>query len=450
MTPFSREAYELFHEGALALADIEATGIRVDVPYLNGQMEKLEAQILDINRRLWRAPEARQWKEKFGSKTNLESNKQLASILYGEMGYKASHSTRKGSASTNDDALAEIGTSFTDTILSKRKLSKVRDTYVAGLLKNQVNGLLHPSFNLHSVLSFRSSSDHPNFQNMPMHDREAMGIVRRAIVPHSPEDSIGEIDYKSAEVRIAACYHKDPAMIAYIEDPSKDLHLDMACECFFLKKGQVTKEIRYTVKGNFVFAAFYGSYFELMAPALWKNAALLGLSDRTPLRTWLREKGIKNLSDFTDHIETVENHFWNKRFPRYAKWKKDWHQQYLKRGWIEMLSGFRCLGPMSRNACINYPIQGASFHCLLWSLVQLQKWLVANEMKTRIIGQIHDSIVLNFAADELHTVLRKARKVMREDIRKHWEWIVVPMDIEAEVAPIGRPWNEKEVMEIIP
>ncbi len=447
MTPFSLDAYNLFHAGALAFADIEATGIKVDVSYLKQQYTSLTTQITNAEKALWRMPEMKQWKSRFGDKTNTDSTTQLSALLFKVLNYKPTKATARGHAAVDDEALRRIGTPFTKTILAKRKLTKVRDTYITSLLREQTDGFLHPSFNLHLVQTFRSSSDGPNFQNIPIRDPEQGGIVRLAIVPHNPTDTIAEIDFSAIEVRVAACYHKDPTMLAYLNDPAKDLHREMACECFLLEPDQVTKEIRNAAKGGFVFAEFYGSYFELVGPSLWEASVDLPLFGRS-LRDWLVGKGLKTRDQFTDHIQKVERQFWEDRFPVYDQWRRDWYAAYLDKGYFDTLTGFRCQGPMRKNEVINYGVQGSAFHVLLWSLIQLHRWLKVNEMQSKIIAQIHDSLVLNLHPDEQGAVLKKARQIMCVDVRKHWPWIVTPLQVEAELAPPGKSWNEKRKQEI--
>ena len=90
---------------------------------------------------------------------------------------------------------------------------------------------MHPNFNLHLVRTYRSSSDKPNFQNVPIRDAWLSKLTRKAIRSR-PGCRLVEIDYGGMEVAIVTCYHKDPAMVRYIEDPELDLHRDMAAECF--------------------------------------------------------------------------------------------------------------------------------------------------------------------------------------------------------------------------
>lgn len=465
MTPFSSDAYQLMHDGALAFADIEATGIRVDVPYLKKQYAALTRQLAAAEKALWRTPEMRRWKSRFKDKTNTDSNTQLSTLLFKELGYRPTKVTTGGSRSVDDEALRKIGTLFTRTILAKRKLIKMRDTYISGLLREQTGSLLHPSFNLHMVVSFRSSSDGPNFQNVPVRDPEQGGVIRRAFLPLEPDHQFGEIDYKGNEVVSNACYNKDPNLIAYISDPTKDMHRDGASECFMLPLEQVSDPCRECCKGDFTFAEFYGSYWKSVAPALWNDMIeqKLTTKDGVPLQAWLAKRSIRELGQvhevpgqgerpskggFYEHIQQVEDHFWNVRFPTYAKWKKDWYDSYLERGYFDLLTGFRCQGPMRRNEATNYPGQGTGFHFTLWSLIQIHRWLTVNEMRTRLLGQIHDNLVFSFHKDETAEVLRKAQQISCSDIRKHWPWIIAPMRITAKVAPVGATWYDVEKTEI--
>ena len=169
----------------------------------------------------------------------------------------------------------------------------------------------------------------------------------------------------------------------------------------------------------------------------------LTLTDNTPLKEHLRSNGIKSYEKFEKHIQDVEDRFWNEKFFVYKKWKENWLKAYERRGYFDTVTGFRCQGVMKKNDVINYPVQGVAFHCLLWSLIQLQKWMKEQELKSKIIGQIHDEITKDLHNDEFMYVLKKERQIMCEDIREEWKWLkIVPLDIEASFADVDRPWNE--------
>ena len=450
MKPLSRDGQQLMLDGALAFADIERTGIRVDVPYLKSQYVALDKDVLKVEKELWRMAEAKEWKAKFKDKTSFTSPTQLSHMLFKEWGHHPTKETRKGNDAVDDESLRKVGTPFALNILRLRKILKVKDTFILGLLKAQTGGFLHPNFHLHTTVSFRSSSSDPNFQNQPVRDPFQGDAVRRAFLPLEPGHQFGEVDYKGNEVVSNVCYSKDPNLISYIENPKKDMHRDAAMDCFMLKREQVGKKIRYVGKNGFTFAEFYGSYFRNIALAMWEDIAEYKLvtEDGTPLYDHLEQKGMNTLAQFTDHVEKVENDFWGKKFPVHANWKKSWYDAYLRNGYFDLLTGFRCQGPMRKNEVCNYPGQGTGFHFVLWGMIQLHRWLKTSKLKSRLVGQIHDSIEISFHPDELQTVLQKAQQIMTIDIRKHWGWICAKMQIDAEVAPVGGTWRDKQPVEI--
>jgi DNA polymerase I-like protein with 3'-5' exonuclease and polymerase domains len=111
---------------------------------------------------------------------------------------------------------------------------------------------------------------------------------------------------------------------------------------------------------------------------------------------------------------------------------------------MDTLTGFRCSGLIGRNDCINYPVQGSAFHCLLWSLIRLNRWLRTQKKQTQIIAQIHDSIVMYTAPEEAEEVIAMTRRIMCEDIRRVWPWIITPLEIEAEITPVDSDWSTKK------
>ena len=110
------------------------------------------------------------------------------------------------------------------------------------------------------------------------------------------------------------------------------------------------------------------------------------------------------------------------------------------------MTGFVCSGVMSKNDVYNYPVQGPAFHCLLWSLTRLQKELNERNMRSHIIGEIYDSIIGDVHKDEVEDYLVMAKRIMTEDIRKEWPWIIVPLVVEAEIGEEN--WWEKVEVEI--
>lgn len=463
--PNSNLAYNLLHEGTLALARAERNGIRVDLEYLDKMKVHLTRKIERLEGKLMDTKFYDNWKRTIGGKApNIHSNAQLATYLYRVKKLEPVKTTESGQGSTDEEALLDLGIPELNTLIQIRKMKKTRDTYLEGFAREQVDGFLHPSFNLHLVTTFRSSSDKPNFQNIPKRDKELMRLTRKALYPRLGHQLL-EVDFSGLEVCIAACYHQDPTMIKYIKDPKSDMHGDMAKQLFkvdgFDRKIPEHSYLRSAAKNGFVFPQFYGSYYKNCAIDLvnkwgqlpmgkwvYSQGVTFDKEEKRTLAKHLIGKGIHNFDDFVDHVKVIEEDFWGNRFPVYAKWKDKWHRQYQKQGFVNMFTGFTCQGVMGRNDVINYPIQGSAFHCLLWSFIRLDDYLTKQGYDSRIIGQIHDAIVLDVHPDELDELLAVIKDITTVQLPNHWDWISVPLSIDAEICDVDAPWSDKKEIKI--
>jgi DNA polymerase-1 len=355
----------------------------------------------------------------------------------------------------DEEVLQGIDHPFVQKLLRLSKYEKALGTFLKGIEQEIVGDRLHPSFSLHTARSFRSSSDSPNFQNFPIRDKEIAKIIRSLFIA-SPKSVLVENDFKGIEVALSAAYHKDPVFIDYITSPGKDMHKDMAAQLYCLKTDEVNKDIRYAAKNCFVFPQFYGDFYISCARALWNAIERLKLKgpDGKPLYRHLKRQGIFELGEldpeqeardgsFEAHVQEVEKDFWNRRFKVYGRWKRDWYDQYLKSGYFDILTGFRIEGFFSRNQAVNLPVQGAAFHCLLWSLIQINRRMRKEKMRSLIVGQIHDSLIGDVRVDELRDYLQLVEEVTTRRLPQHWPWLVVSPQIEYEIAPLGKSWFEK-------
>lgn len=447
--PTANDAMSLFMEGAVALCDVEESGMRIDVDYLSDEIETIEDEIDDLKEGLRESEAGELWSKKFRARTNFDSDDQLASVLFDELELESTVETKSGNRSVSEGALEGLGhSSVVRNILKIRKLQKLHGTYLTGILREQVDGYIHSFFSLHNIQSYRSGSSLPNLQNVPSREPEIMGRIRKAFIP-SDGNCLVEVDYGSLEVRISACYHKDPTMVKYIQT-DYDMHRDMAAECYKLPKDQVSKMTRFYGKSKFVFPQFYGSYWKQCAPSLWSivDVAELKTESGKSLRKHLKSVGLDSYKRFENHIKEVEEDFWSNRFEVYAGWKDEWHDAYLEKGFFDTLTGFRCSGEMSRNQVINYPVQGSAFHCLLWSLIQLNKEFVRLGMDTVIVNQIHDSLLFDVPMAELDDLCDLCVDIMTKKVANHWRWINVPLAIEIEATPEDGSWNEKQEIQL--
>lgn len=452
--PNSNEARRLLFEGTLALGDATRNGIRVDMNYLEAKIPALQRRVKTLRLKLDKTDLVKKWRKKYGNTMNWESNDQLADILYNEMGFTPKRLTNTGKGSTDQSALESLQLPEVEKIIKINRLVKAGGTFLSSIRREttQENNdyFLHPFFKLLNS-TYRSSSTDPNFQNFPKRVPEIMKLIRRCFIPREGHYLVG-VDFSKAEICAAYCYHKDPAMYNELTNKKHDMHRDMGAKCFKLrtkdmgKKGSSTyKNIRHCGKNSFVFPQFYGDWYKSCAAALWDAIHMQHLTkaDGTLIQDHLAAHGIEDLETFESHIQKVERHFWKKRFPVYDRWKAAFIKQYERRGYVDMLSGFRCYGYMRNNQVINYPVQGFAFHWLLWSFIELNNVLVNKNWISKIIGQIHDEIVADVHESELDDFVSLATEIMTVRLPKAWRAVIeIPLAVETEISEINGNWAE--------
>lgn len=460
----SPEAYSLLHQGAVTLAGMEHNGIKVDLDYLDQAIEDTKKSIEDLKRKLQEDPVFTRWKRRFGLKTNITSMPQLGEVIFGILGYESKYRTATGKPSTDESAFEHVDLPFVKEHIRLRKLIKLKSTFLEGLKRETVDGLFHPTFNLHTVTTFRSSSGRDkaedkasrdlNFQNLPIRNKGYSKAIRKCFIPRRGR-VLCEVDYGALEFRGAACFWKDPLMVEYANN--LDVHQDCSAECYLLDRSQVSKDTRSLGKSKFVFPILYGSYYLKCARDLWEAIGDFSLrikDTEVGLKEHLAGKGIKSLGacdprmkprpgTFEYHIQKVERWF-NDKFPVFSASKEKWWQDYLRRGWFRMMTGFVIRGVYSRNYLLNSPVQGPCFHCLLWSLTEIQKEIDRRKMKSLLLAQIHDCIIGDVPHNEVQDFLHLAKEVMTERIRKHWGWVITTMVVEVDVVEEGSSWYEKK------
>ncbi len=449
VTANTLEAYKLIHAGQEALMEMENEGLTIDIAHCKKQSKRLQKIIKRKRETILRHPEGKKWKRVFRRKMNLQSNDQVAAVLYDHMDYECEEKTPSGKYSTSEESLMKTGSSMVKSLIDYRGLKKLKNTYINGYLEESVDGKLYPFFHLNIVDSFRSSCSKINFQNQPIRIPWKAEIVRKSVIAEK-DFMLVEKDYGSQEVRVGTCYHQDPAMIKYNSDPTTDMHRDMCMRCFKLDMGEWTKDARYSAKNMFVFPQFYGDWYGNNARDMWAFIDKVSMQTKqgVAMKAHLRKHGIRSYEKFEKHIASVEEYFWEELFPDYAQWKKDHYKFYKKNGYVDYLTGFRVSGVMSKNEVINYPVQGAAFHCLLLALIIITRRCIEEGLRSRPIGQIHDSIVSKVHREEYNYYLKMCYDVMQKEVPKIWPWIIVPLEVEIETSPLEKSWYEKK--EVLP
>lgn len=471
------EAYELLHNGILALQRAESNGMRVDVGYIHTAKDKIDQQILKLEKKFKKTDFCKDWKKNHKKGVfNIHSPSQLENYLYKVIKVKVSKFTKSGLGSTDEESLLQLDIADLKNLIRIKKLKKIKNTYLDGFERETIHGMMHAQSNLHLATTFRSSMQNPNIQNVSKRDLEAKKIVRSAIFPRKGHQLL-ELDYGQLEVRIAACYHKDPVMLKYINDTTTDMHRDMAQQIFKIKNFDKDKTghsiIRAATKNGFVFPEFYGDYYVNCAKSMatgwgqlsdkekWKPGQGIDfgkgkLSDHMlkqgfkelGLPVYANKKVVKKATGFTKHVQKIERHFWDERFKVYAEWKDEIWAEYLKNLQVRSFSGFTFTGPMSKNDVTNYPVQSAAFHVLLWAFTEATKVLRTDRLQTRLVGQIHDAIVLDVQPKELKKIIPIMNCIMCNDVKKKFPWINVPLEIDGELAEVDQSWAEVKPLDI--
>lgn len=431
MSAFQRKGFEFFMESAQTLTIAQANGFNVTLDKLQEVQEELDAQMLVQHQKIMGSPLLGQWTD---GTFNYQSSPQLSKLLYEIMGLKPTKYTDAKKPSVDEETLAKLDVPIIKDILAYRKLFKMRNTYIAQYKTEVIGGKIHPYFNINRVETLRSSANSPNVQNQPKRDKNAKKLLREFITP-SKGNRIVEMDYRALEVSGNCMYSKDPTLIKYLLDPTADMHRASAADCFMLKPEEVTKALRGDVKGQFVFAEFYGSFYKQVAKDLWETAEVHNL------RQHLYDKGIRNFEDFERHIQEAERILWEDRFPVHNEWRESQWKFYQKHGYVELKTGFKCYGPMSRNNTFNTPVQGSSYHILQWTMNQVSKKVVRLE-RSRIIGEIHDSCIFDAHPSEQDLIDYWYWDYGTQKVREHWDWINVPLTIEKEHSEIDGSWAE--------
>lgn len=439
-----QEARKFFHMGALLFARMSLNGITVNVKYYREKDAELGKKIKSIDEEIVESQEVISYENKFNKEFLSTSSPILREFFFDHLKLKSEKETGKGNKSVDEEAVSKLNHWIGNKILEKRKLEKLKDTYIGQLLREAINGKVHTDLTLNIARSFRSSSLSPNTQNWPKRDPEAMAIIRTGIIPEF--DRLLEPDFSGAEVVTAASYNKDRNLIGYLEDPNSDMHRDMACDLYKATPDMVSKDIRKGVKSA-TFGFFYGSYYELVGPSMFEVNLNQIFLNEVGVKEHLKKHKIGTKAKFVKHVKTVEDKFWNERFYEYKKWKETINEEYQKNGEIWTYLGFRFIGYMDSKQVSNYPIQATSFHLLLYVLIIMEKWLKKNNMRTKICLEVHDSGIFDSPEDEYIPVAEKFKTVTAALIKK-FNWLEVPMDSEPDISEKNGNFAEMKGLEI--
>lgn len=402
---------KLFNEIELplinVLAEMEISGVKIDIPHFNVMKKNTLAMLDDIEKNIYREA---------GQEFNINSTKELAAILFDKLGLKTVKKTRTG-FSTDIKVLETLqGTHpIIDYLITYRTLSKLQNTYIESLPKliNKKTGRIHTSFNQTIAATGRLSSSDPNLQNIPARDDYGKKI-RTGFVPEKG-GIIMSADYSQIELRLAAHFSNDENMLLAFSK-GIDIHSMTASSVFGVPIEEIKSDMRRQAK-IINFATIYG-----VSP--------YGLSQQA-------EISIKEAAVF------IEKYFLT--YPGFRKYIDRTIAFAKEHGYVETLCGRRRPVPEinsttsfmregAERAAINMPIQGTSADMIKIAMINIQNDLIEKKMKSKMIIQVHDELVFEAQKDELETL----KLIVIERMEKAIE-LNVPVIVDI---GLGENWGE--------
>jgi len=428
----SLDTQRFFNDVVNMFNEMSINGICIDTDFYEREKKELEEDIKYIFEDLFSSQEIISYENKYGDIT-FTSNDDIRQLFFTHLGCKSEKETTNGQASVDKTALEKTGHWIAKELLRIRKLLKIKDTYIAQFMREARDGKIHPSFNVFVARSLRSSSQNPNFQNIPKRDELSKYITRSGLKP-SPGNRLIELDFSGAEVITSAAYNKDPNLIKYLIDDKTDMHRDNAADVWKTTPDNVSKKVRFFAKNCWTFPQFYGDYYGSCAKALWENNKEV-LEDGKTCLEHLKELKLGTFKKFTEHCKKAEKIMWGTRFKVYDQWRKNSQIEYRKNFTVKTYFDFEFIGYMDWKQVANYPIQGTSFHLLLKVLLKMNNWLKEKKMKTKLVGQIHDSGFFDSPDNEYQKVIKQFQKYT-DMLYDEYEWLEVRMEADADISLI--------------
>lgn len=395
---------------AEVLSVMEYNGVSVDVRYLNELTRNFVDLLRTIEFKVYRIA---------GQAFNISSPKQVAEILYDKMGLK-SKKRGKNKNSTSAEVLEEFAQEheIARLILDYRKYSKLKSTYTDALpdLINPIDNRIHTTYNQTITATGRLSSSNPNMQNIPIRTEEG-NKIRKAFVTDDRENKlILSADYSQIELRLLAHVSGDKALIDAFNS-GEDVHLLTASKVFDVPLSEVTKEMRYKAKAV-NFGIVYGQSRFGLAKALGISAVEAGVFIDKYFATY---PGVKKYMD--KMIDNVEKH--NYVETMYGR------KRYFAG---ELNSSNALVRDFAKRAAINQPMQGSAADIIKLAMIDFYKKMQENNLKSKLIIQVHDELVVEVYKDELELVKRLVTEAMSLN-----QPLKVPLLIDINA---GETWQE--------
>ncbi|MEU7815747.1 DNA polymerase I [Pseudonocardia sp. NPDC049154] len=404
----TRLLLELEQPLAFVLADLEAAGIAVDRDHLESLESEFAAQVKEAARAAF---------EVIGKEINLGSPKQLQVVLFDELSMPKTKRTKTG-YTTDADALQSLYEQtehpFLMHLLQHRDATRLKVT-VDGLLKSiAADGRIHTTYSQTIAATGRLSSTDPNLQNVPI--RTAAGRrIRETFVVGEGYGELMTADYSQIEMRIMAHLSEDEALIEAFNS-KRDFHSETASKVFGVAADEVTPEQRAKIK-----AMNYGLAYGLSAFGL---SAQLRIS--TEEARALMEDYFETFGGVRDYLRSVVDVARKEGYTATMLGRR----RYLP----DLTSDNRQRREMAERMALNAPIQGSAADIIKVAMLNVHGALASGSLRSRILLQVHDELVLEVAEGEREAVEELVRREMGAA-----ETLSVPLEVSV---GYGRSWDD--------
>ena len=387
---------------------VERTGVLIDSGLLAQQSQELGERLIELEALAHEAA---------GQPFNVNSPKQLAEILFDKLGLPVKKKTPSGTPSTDEEVLSELALDYPlpKLLLESRQLSKLKSTYTDKLPKmvNRQTGRVHTSYAQAVAVTGRLASSDPNLQNIPVRTAEGRRIRAAFIAP--PGSHIVSADYSQIELRIMAHLSEDARLLEAFAQ-GEDVHRATAAEIFGVTPIEVGPDQRRVAK-----VINFGLIYGMSAFGLARQLDI----ERSAAQAY------------------IERYF--TRYPGVAKYMESTRSAAKANGFVETVFGRRLWLPEihasqaarrqgAERAAINAPMQGTAADLIKLAMIAVQRWIDSDSLKTRLVMQVHDELVLEVPDEELARVRVELPPHMTQVARLN-----VPLVVEVGV---GDNWDE--------
>ena len=392
----------------LVLADMQIRGIKIDTLQLEEFSKKLEIRIDDLVSQIYQSA---------GEEFNINSPKQLGVILFEKLGLKSGKKTKTG-YSTNIDVLEKLQGQhpIISLLIEYRQLSKLKSTYCDGLMNviNPNTGRIHSQFKQLVTVTGRISSTEPNMQNIPV--RTELGReLRKMFIAENDSMILADADYSQIELRVLAHIANDETMIAAFKN-NEDIHAVTASQVLGIPLSEVTKEQRSSAK-----AVNFGIVYGIGEFSLSKDLGISVKEAKTYITNYLEKySGVKK------YMENIKKDAKEKGFVKTMMNRI----RYIP----ELKSTNFNIRSFGERVALNTPIQGTAADIIKLSMVRVYERLEKENLKARLILQVHDELIVEAPLSEADAV----KKILTEEMENAVK-LSVPLIAETS---LGKSWYD--------